>query len=66
MLVREALRRLAKENPDAELHFCTQHDYGFRTTEADEIYADTTQYGLLTDNPTTVEIVVLDTTSCGL
>lgn len=70
MLVREAIEKLKEMDQDAELHFCVSCHTGplgrQETREAEEIYESTTQYGILTKEPKTVGIVVLDTGSCGL
>lgn len=68
MKVSEAIEKLKEFDQDAELHFCTDNHSSFlsRTDEVEDIYASTARYGILTENPTTVEIVVLDTRCCGI
>lgn len=67
MKVREAIEELQKRDPDAELHFCNRYGHVLSNTdEVEDIYDDVAKYGILTDNPKTVSIVVLDTSSCGL
>lgn len=59
MKVREAIELLRMENPEAELHRGGEKPI-FGTQEIDEIYSDTTQYGILTTEPVTVQIVVME------
>lgn len=65
MKVRELIAELAKHDPEAEVHYPTND--GWDSTEINEAYASTTQYGImLPQGPTTVPIVVLASGSEGL
>jgi hypothetical protein len=66
--VGEAIERLRKFNPDAELHLCSDNHGHLMgdSAEVEEMYESTATYGLLRPVPTVVKTVVLDTGSCGL
>ena len=70
MKVKELVAKLLEEDQEAEAHFCISCHTGplgrVETREAEEVYPSTTQYGILTDSPRTVPIVVIDGGSCGL
>lgn len=65
MLVRDLIAKLSEEDPEAEVHVPSIASYD-GLTEADEVYATTTQYGILTDHPRTVRVVAIDYSTRGL